>query len=161
MDTAREVLKDQIGILSKGISFVLKLNNENLCYFNSIIEAKEGLAKVGEEICDAAKLKYSNKTISINKEQKEQDDNIILIITIIVKGWVYNSYKIHSLKIEQVKKLNKSSIDLLKITEKSQLPPNRPPSPRPKEENTGPWPNAIVPPPPLPPNTTDKIKKML
>src|SRR6185295_4984334 len=122
-----DALKDQIDILSKGISFVLKLNNENLCYFNNIIEAKEGLKKVGEEICEATKLKYSNKTITIKKEQVEKDDTISLIINIVVKGWFVNAYKIHSLKIEQVKKLNKSSIDLLKIAEPSQLPPNRPP----------------------------------
>ncbi len=156
-----DALKDQIGILSKGISFVLKLNNENLCYFNSIIEAKEGLKKVAEEICEAAKLKYVNKSITINKEQIEKDDTITLIINITVRGWFVNSYKIHSLKIEQVKKLNKSSIDLLKLTERSQLPPNRPPSPRPKEENTGPWPNAIIPHPPPPPGTKEKAKNLL
>lgn len=150
-------LKDQIGLLSKGISFVLRYNNENLCYFNNIIEAKEGLNKVGNELCEAAKLKY--KTCIINKEQTELDNVISLKITVVVKGWIYNSYKIHLLKIEEVKKLNKSSIDLLKLTDKMQMPPNRPPSPRP--QNTGPWPDAIVPPPPPPPNTSEKAKKKL
>ena len=58
-----ETIKDKIESLSKGISYVLKLNGDNLCYFNSIMEAREGLNKVAEEICDSTRIKSPNCSI--------------------------------------------------------------------------------------------------